>query len=864
MLPVVARTVRTITLRSSASPVLCNQAERSSSNAINPRNNGNSLAIHDAFEYKRPVKPERKKTPLSSPRRSRIQAFKTAPASTARRWCFRVAAILLPLLLFGILELTLRAIGCGRPTAFLLKVNEGPRRMLTDNPWFGWRFFPPAVARAPRPLYLPAQKPPNTVRIFVFGESAAMGDPAPDYGFARQLQCLLQARHSEQRIEVINAAMTAINSHVIRQIARDCKPYEGDFWLVYAGNNEVIGPFGAGTAFGSQTPSLAIVRTSVALKATRVGQLLAQALRDKDEPKVWEGLEFFLRWRIPYDSPRLKRVYASFADNLQDITAFGRDSGATVLLSTIPVNMHDFPPLASVHRADLQPEQLADWESAFSAGRQAEADGRFSEALSYFERASKTDDGFAQLSFERACCERALKHTAAEAGFRRARDLDALRFRADSRINDLIRQTANASAIPLVDADAEFDRFADEDLFYDHVHLNFAGNYRVALLFAAELEKHWPGSQTNQSPWLSEVEIARRLAWTRFDEVRVGEQMRARLQQPPFNAQSNFRERDGHWKATLAARSDRPANCMSNYQTAISAAPDDWILRANFARLLEAAGDKAAAAAQWTEVTHLMPCLLEGWANLGRLAHDAGETERANRFFKEALNRNPDSVDARTEFGRLLATLGETKDAKREFDTALRLQPGFTAARVNLGLLLAREGNAAGAAAEYHEALRWETNNVEARINLANLLAGQGRTNEALVLYEQAVALRPENPVARYNLGHLLAANGNAAAAVTNFLAALQQGPDMEEIQFELGVALARLGRDAEAMGAFATAARLKPDSADARLNYGVALARNRRYREAIEEFRETLRLRPQDDRARRMLDQATRLAGPE
>lgn len=801
----------------------------------------------------------------SEPKPAPAQTAPKRPLSVRRAWGFRFAALLLPLLVLGLVELALRATGCGRPTAFFLKVRDNGSALLTDNPWFGWRFFPPAVARAPRPLYLAAQKPADTVRIFVFGESAAMGDPAPAYGFARQLECLLQARYPGQKIEVVNTAMTAINSHVIRQIARDCQSREGDFWLVFAGNNEVIGPFGAGTVFGRQSPSRATVRTTLALKRTRVGQLLMGAFEGEAKPKQWQGLEFFLQWKIAPDSPRLKRVYSSFAANLQDIAGFGRASGATVLLSTVPVNLHDFPPLASVHRLDLLPEQLVAWEKSFSSGIQAQAEERFSDALAHFEQAAEIDDAFAQLEFERARCQLALQQAPdAAASFRRACDLDALRFRADSRLNAIIRQTAKANETSLVDADAEFARFAEQDLFYDHVHLNFTGNYRAALLFAAELEQHWPGARTNQSPWLTEAEVARRLAWTGFDEAKVGEEMRARLQQPPFNAQSNFRPRDERWNATLAALAIPPANYVSNYQTAISLAPDDWLLRANFARLLDAAGDNPGATAEWTEVTRLLPRAAEGWANRGRLARIAGDPERARKLLMEALARHPDSVETRTELGILEADTGNMENARRQFRAALRLQPGFAAARVNLGLLLAREGNPDAAAAEYRETLRWQTNNVEARINLANLLAGEGRTNEALNFYEQAVGLHPENPVARYNLGRMLAANGDAAAAVTNFQAALQERPDLGEIHFELGAVLARLGRDAEALGAFAEAARLKPDSADARFNYGVSLARTQRYREAIEEFRATLRLRPQDDRARRMLDQATRLANAE
>ncbi|HLP75872.1 MAG TPA: hypothetical protein VK327_03065, partial [Candidatus Paceibacterota bacterium] len=249
---------------------------------------------------------------------------KQGSGATGRRlWCFRLIVLLLPFLALGLAELTLRLVGYGHPTAFFLSANDQGRAMLRDNPWFGWRFFPPAVARTPRPTYLPAQKSPDTVRIFVFGESAALGDPEPSYGFARQLERLLQARHPDQKIEVINTAMTAINSHVIRQIAHDCKPCQGDFWLVYAGNNEVIGPFGAGTVFGRQVPNLTMVRLVLALKTPRLGQWLSQLTSSANEPKQWEGLEFFLQSQLTHDSLRLNRVYDSFAANLGDIVEFG-------------------------------------------------------------------------------------------------------------------------------------------------------------------------------------------------------------------------------------------------------------------------------------------------------------------------------------------------------------------------------------------------------------------------------------------------------------------------------------------------------------------------------------------------------------
>ncbi|MGA2247489.1 MAG: tetratricopeptide repeat protein [Verrucomicrobiota bacterium] len=812
-----------------------------------------------------------KRYPLTPPSRSKsckvtpkLKRIADIQITSARRRWFRITALIGPFLLLALLELGLRLAGCGYPTSFFLNSHQGDRPMLKDNPKFGWRFFPPEVARAPRPLFLDAQKPPGTVRIFVLGESAAMGDPEPAYGFARQLERILQARHPNQAIEIVNAAMVAINSHVIREIARDCAAHQGDFWLVFAGNNEVIGPYGAGTVFGRQAEGLTSVRLNLALKSTRVGQLLAEVGRSPSEPINWDGMELFLGQQVPHMDPRLKNVYSNFAANLADIADLGQQSGATVLFATVPVNLRDSPPFASQHRPGLRPEELTQWEQDYAAGQRAQEEGRFEEALSCYRKAAQIDGDFAQLIFQRARCELELKQAAlADADFRTARDLDTLRFRTDSRLNQIIRQTAAAKGVLLADADEQFDSQPEgipgENLFYDHVHLNFAGNYRVAALFAAELEKHWPGARTLATPWLPAAEVARRLAFTDFDRRRVDSEMRARLQQPPFNAQSNFRRRDDHWRETIASLSEPPASFCSDYLSAVALAPADWVLHAHFAGLLEAAKDTPHAIEQWLEVTRLLPHYTRAWASLGQLARLAGDPARADAYLREGLKQQPDSVETLTELGILEAGRGDTQGALLGFQTALRHRRGYSPARINLALLLASEGDAAAAAAQYREEIRWHNDSVDARINLANLLGTKGETGQALALYEQAVNLQPDNAITRYNLGRLLAANNRLADAVTNLAIALQQRPDVAEIHFELGNALSRLGNDADALVQFAEATRLKPELVDAHLNYGVALARIGHYPEAAAEFRETLRLRPQDASAQHMLDQALR-----
>ncbi len=179
-----------------------------------------------------------------------------------------------PLLFLALLELGLRLAGFGYPTAFLLKSSNHGEKTFVQNNQFGWRFFGPRAARLPDATSIPRAKPPDTIRIFVFGESAAYGDPQPRFGLPRMLEAMLELRHPDKKFEVVNAAMTGINSHVILPLARDCAEAGGDVWVIYMGNNEVVGPFGAGTVFGNQTTPLPLIRAGLALKATRTRRIV--------------------------------------------------------------------------------------------------------------------------------------------------------------------------------------------------------------------------------------------------------------------------------------------------------------------------------------------------------------------------------------------------------------------------------------------------------------------------------------------------------------------------------------------------------------------------------------------------------------
>ena len=190
----------------------------------------------------------------------------------------------------GLLELGLRAVGYGYNPHVAVRCEIDGKPHLGENVKFGWRFFPPILAREFEPFIFAAEKPADTCRIFVLGSSAAQGAPNNAFRFGRILEAMLQERFPDLRFEVITAAMAAINSHVVLEIARDCARYDPDLFVVYMGNNEVVGPYGPGTVLTPVLSNLHLIRLRIRLQATKVGQLISGAAgrrrpREKADPR---------------------------------------------------------------------------------------------------------------------------------------------------------------------------------------------------------------------------------------------------------------------------------------------------------------------------------------------------------------------------------------------------------------------------------------------------------------------------------------------------------------------------------------------------------------------------------------------------
>src|SRR6185369_16890434 len=116
----------------------------------------------------------------------------------------------------------------------------------------------------------------------------------------------------------------------------------------------------------------------------------------------------------------------------------------------------------------------------------AQRAGDYRAALAAYREAAAIDDRDADLAFVTAQCAAALdERDEAERQWRRARDLDSLRFRADSRINQIVRAVAAEGGgrdVALVDLEGAIaaDASSGTEPFVDHVHLDVRGNVIAA------------------------------------------------------------------------------------------------------------------------------------------------------------------------------------------------------------------------------------------------------------------------------------------------------------------------------------------------------------------------------------------------
>ena len=632
-------------------------------------------------------------------------------------------AIAVTALLLLAAEGTLRLLHYGHPAAFTVPCTVRGRPAYCDNDRFTWQFFPPGAFRLPAAFAIPAEKRPGTFRVFVVGESAAQGDPEPSYSFSRYLDVMLRARFPDVSFEIINTGIAALNSHALLPVTRDLARHEGDLFVLYLGNNEVVGPYGSGTTLTRREVSLPLIRAGILLNSTRLGQLIGsgvRALTDVGDQRTWGGMTMFLEQQVAADAPAMASVYRNFRSNLRDIVEAAGSSGARVLVSTVAVNLKHSAPFASLHRDGLGAEERAEWEARVSEGDSLEHAGRHDAALERYLQAAAIDDRHAELQFRigRACWELE-RFVQAKERFAKARDLDALRFRADREVNAIVRAVAADAGpgVEVLDAESLFAGSSPHgvpgrELFYEHVHLRPQGSYLLArALFprvVALLPEAIRRAGATEPP--SRLEAERLLALTGYDRRRVARSVIEWLRQPPFTGQLTWGEEIGILQREAEKEADDPVETAAAYRRAIAQAPDDHWLQFNYGRFLEAYGELAAAEVVYRRALELLPGNYAASDKLASVLARTGKYDEAIAASRELLRRMPYHPTAHMTMGYALARTGAYDQSIAAYERATALHaPYALEAFTSIGVIRLQQERYDAAAAAFRAALERDT-----------------------------------------------------------------------------------------------------------------------------------------------------------
>lgn len=423
---------------------------------------------------------------------------KTVPELTkSKTIVFRFLLIITPLLFFVILEGILRLTGYGLETDPLVvsKVNPDYLEIQKD---LGKKYFPreklsPIVAADK----LLVKKPKNGFRIFVFGGSTAAGYPYMYNGsFSTMLRVLLQKSYPEIHFEVLNFAMTAVNSFTVVDLLNRTWKYSPDLILIYTGHNEFYGALGVGSV-ESLGHSRGIIKAYLYLSNHKTFQLVQNSInwfirllqtnhtkQDNSQGTLMERI--VKKKQIRYRDSLYKVALKNFQENITEVMHESKQQGVPLIISTISSNILDQEPFTNEF---LSRSDSLLWQKNYDQGINLLNQNKFDSAAYYFQRCIDIDSLIAssnymlgQIFYQKSEFDKSYKY------LYRAKDFDALRFRASEDINKIIRQSARAKNVPLVDIKAQFEnasphRIPGRNLFLEHLHPNLDGYTLIAKSF---------------------------------------------------------------------------------------------------------------------------------------------------------------------------------------------------------------------------------------------------------------------------------------------------------------------------------------------------------------------------------------------
>lgn len=440
------------------------------------------------------------------------KAKKPIKLTKSKKVIFSFVLVIVPIFILFILELFLRLVNYGdNPNLFVKHPLENYQDYKVVNPEIGKKYFVKFQYSRPRHDMFLKEKSENSFRIFVLGSSTVFGFPYEEnLTISKILHERLQDSYPDKLIEMINTALTAINSHTLLDFIDDILKEEPDALLIYAGHNEFYGAFGIGSAERAHKfPRLTSLHLD--LLSFRSYQLLRNTMsnflrRDYKKESV-KGKATLMklivdRKEIAYKGEIYNTGINTFRNNMGILLAKAAKKKVPVFISEMVSNVRDLPPFCSV-ATDSFP--LA--SEVFNLAKQFDENGDFNKAKENYEL---------------------------------AKDLDGVRFRASEEINEIIHDLANrhhAALVPMQDyfEKASPNRLIGNNLITEHVHPNIDGYFLMAEAFYQKIvDSKLIGDQVEPIHFKNSNYYKKNWAYTDLDSLIAVHKVNSLLSYWPF------------------------------------------------------------------------------------------------------------------------------------------------------------------------------------------------------------------------------------------------------------------------------------------------------------------------------------------
>ena len=416
--------------------------------------------------------------------------------SSKQNLVFKVITAVIPILILLAFEGIMRIAGYGdNLNLFVQNPVKGYENYMMVNPVVGKKYFQKFEYTAPGNDIFLTEKPENTFRIFVMGSSTVFGFPYErNLMFSRILHKQLEDAYPDKKIEVVNTAITAINSFTLLDFTHQILKYKPDAILIYAGHNEFYGAFGIGSN-ETMSRNRGLTKLHIALMDLKTYQLVRNlisglsgkiAIAGKDEVHGTLMKRMVGNKDILLNSEDYNIAMERYKQNMSDILKKAVKKNVAVFFSELVCNINGMEPFNSIATDNL--EAAID---VYKKAQTAEKNGEFETALNLYYK---------------------------------AKDLDCIRFRASEDVTRIVNELVNEYKVYRVPMLSVYqnnspNKLIGNNLMTEHVHPNIDGNFLMAEAFYNEIVKSGIIGTKKETPEYSIQYLKRNYGYTSLDSI---------------------------------------------------------------------------------------------------------------------------------------------------------------------------------------------------------------------------------------------------------------------------------------------------------------------------------------------------------